>query len=500
MTAALENLVCSTRLDGRYELCELIGRGGMGQVYRAVDTRLNREVAVKLVHRASIDNIAMERMAREARTAGVLKHPNTVRVHDTGVNDEGLPFLVMELVRGASVHRLERPMSPERVAWIGAEVCAALEEAHRLGIVHRDLKPQNLMLETDGDTERIRVLDFGIARFLREGETITREGGFVGTARYTSPEQAEALEIGPQSDLYSLGVVLYELLVGRAPFDASTDAAVLYLHVHRRATAVAKLVPDVPRKLGETIDRCLRKNPWERPESATELRRMLLHYADGTEAAQAGSAPDTNDTGQNPDTATQQAENGTPGGHLSSASPDTRLTSRLAATARRRWSGALLAALAAVLAMAATIESREAAAPAETHTHVDSSRAETPVAVVPPDVPSPEISPVTSVQPTVGLGFMKTSVTHALAALTAAHVTTRALQPVTVLHASSVRISPATRSPAIPREEVTPPDVTNPGARAELTGELRSLRERAAGDRARQALRRELQIMANGAE
>lgn len=495
------NSLSDVTLVSRYELGMLIGRGGMGLVYQALDTRLKREVAVKLVNRASADDVTAERMAREARTAGALRHPNTVRVYDTGVTEDGRPFLVMELVKGVAIHQIAKPVLPARAAWIGAEVCAALEEAHGLGIVHRDLKPQNLMLESDSGAERVRVLDFGIARFLREGETITQQGGFVGTARYTSPEQAEALEVGPQSDLYSLGVVLFELLTGQPPFQASTDASLLYLHVHRRPAAITKLAPSVPPGLSAIVERCLRKDPSDRPTSAAELRSLLVPFAEDHSAVEVGSISGEGNahlvSAQFP--VSNQDRIGR--AHVFGLIPNSQRTQTNTIRPRSGWFSASVSAVAA-LAVAATAFAPTQTQPAATMNKQVEPRIEQGAQVVIPGtvhavIPDAHPSLLERLQDRV----RSSGAAHMLAVSTSGHVIEHARQ-----HSSDAppRALPAqrppSRTPAVDEEVEALTAVAESNARVELHGELLSLRQRTAGDNAHQALRRELQLLANGTE
>jgi serine/threonine protein kinase len=248
----------------------------MGVVYVARDLSLGRDVAVKLLRRAVDDPEMLTRLRREARTAARLSHRNIVPVYDVGIDDAAGAFLVMEYVRGVPLRQQVLPLAPYHVAEIGVQVCSALVEMHAKGVIHRDLKRQNLMLEVDEHGLRVRVLDFGVARLAGTEETITGDGAFVGTARYASPEQAEVGQIDERSDLYSLGVVLYELLTGSVPFDGPTDAATLYMHVHRPVPSLRSLCPNVPELLSALVMDCLAKDPQARPGDAAELRARLV--------------------------------------------------------------------------------------------------------------------------------------------------------------------------------------------------------------------------------
>ncbi|QOV41000.1 serine/threonine protein kinase [Streptomyces ferrugineus] len=229
-------------IAGRYRLGESIGRGGMGEVWRAYDTTLARHVAVKLLLPQDSDPTATSRFRLEAQTAARIGHPNVVGVRDFGEYDNRL-FLVMELVEGDSLARLlavSGAQPAERVARIAAQAAAGLAAAHRQGIVHRDIKPGNLLLDTDGT---LKIGDFGIARFMDDpGAALTATGQIVGTSLYLAPERALGQPAGPASDVYALGCVLYQLLTGRPPFQA--DSAVAILHQHLDAAPVP------PRELG----------------------------------------------------------------------------------------------------------------------------------------------------------------------------------------------------------------------------------------------------------
>ncbi len=203
--------------SGRYELTHLIARGGMAQVYRAVDRQLDRPVALKILFpELSVDKTFVERFRREAQAAANLSHPNIVPVFDWG-EDDGVYFIVMEFVDGralSAVLRDPEKLAPTQIARIGAGVAAALAFAHRHGVVHRDVKPGNVLITPDGE---VKVTDFGIARAINTEESLTQTGAVMGTAAYFSPEQAEGKGVDARSDIYSLGVVLYEMAVGRAP-------------------------------------------------------------------------------------------------------------------------------------------------------------------------------------------------------------------------------------------------------------------------------------------
>ena len=263
---------------GPYEVCSLLAVGGMGEVYRARDTRLGREVALKtLAEHLASDPDRIARLEREARAASALNHPHIVTVYDFGTAGEH-QYIVMELVDGSSVRALltDGPLPIERVLAIGAQVADALAAAHDRWIVHRDLKPENVIVTADG---RAKILDFGLARFTPEeqdrrdagGVRLTGAGTVMGTVRYMSPEQAQGRPVDFHTDQFSLGVMLYEMASGRRPFDHPTDAETI--------AAIQRDPPppltDVPQPLLWLIERCLAKNPAERYGSTRELAREL---------------------------------------------------------------------------------------------------------------------------------------------------------------------------------------------------------------------------------
>ena len=267
--------------SGRYELTHLIARGGMAQVYRAMDRQLERPVALKVLFpELSVDRTFVERFRREAQAAANLSHPNIVPVFDWG-EDDGSYFIVMEYVQGrplSAVLRDPQRVSPRQIATIGAGVAAALAFAHRHGVVHRDVKPGNILITPDGD---VKVTDFGIARAMNTEESLTQTGAVMGTAAYFSPEQAEGKGVDSRSDIYSLGVVLYEMAVGRPPFTGDSPVAVASKHVRDQPVLPRQANPTVPPALEAVIMKAMAKNPDDRYGSAEELRADLLRFADG---------------------------------------------------------------------------------------------------------------------------------------------------------------------------------------------------------------------------
>jgi len=271
-------------LAGRYRLVEPLGSGGMGQVFRAVDEELGRDVAVKVLAPHLLDDPrAKERLRREARSAAALTHPNVVTLYDTIVDDEQ-QFLVMEFVDGPTLAvRLEEGPLPELEAIrIADEVAAALEAAHAQGVVHCDIKPANLLLHPDG---RVKVTDFGIARVVDATQTTT--GQVYGSVPYIAPERARGELAGPSSDLYALGCILYEMVTGQPPFVGSTPTDTLSQHLHAVPRNPSELRTGVSAGLDAVVVRLLAKESADRHEDATSLRRDLARLAAGTRPSDA---------------------------------------------------------------------------------------------------------------------------------------------------------------------------------------------------------------------
>jgi tetratricopeptide (TPR) repeat protein len=262
---------------GRYEIISLLSAGGMGELYHARDPELGRDLVVKLLPRRGVFHPdAVERFVREARAASALNHPNIVTVYEIGESPSG-HFIAMELIEGRTLReiRAESPSIPT-IAKIGAQAARALAVAHSAGIIHRDIKPENVMVRDDG---YVKVLDFGIAQLTSTSDDsdvsrITQPGVVVGTMRYMSPEQAQGNPVTPASDMFSLGIVLYELAAGRHPFDASSDMAVLSAIILRDAVPPSRINSRVPAVFDALVMRMLSKNPAERP-AAIEVDEIL---------------------------------------------------------------------------------------------------------------------------------------------------------------------------------------------------------------------------------
>jgi len=256
-----------------YLLLEPIGHGGMAVVYRARQESLDRTVAVKVLS----ENLAassefMERFRREARTAASMRHPNVITVHDFGEDDRGVPYLVLEYIGGPTLADLmDVGLDDQRVPDLLDQIAAGLDYAHARGVIHRDIKPGNVLMTEDG---RAVLADFGLA-WLLEGAHLTLTGGVIGTPEYMSPEQAAGNPIDHRSDVYALGVVLYEMLVGDRPFVAETPIGVLLMHLQDQAPSVLDARPDLPVAVGAVLDKALVKDPDQRYSSAGELARAF---------------------------------------------------------------------------------------------------------------------------------------------------------------------------------------------------------------------------------
>jgi len=267
-------------LGGRYVLKETISRGGMATVWRAHDDVLARTVAVKVLHpHLGEDADFLERFRREALAAARLTHPNVVGIFDTGNEPDGSGaeqhYIVMEHCGGgtlADILAAEGTLEAERVAVIGATICEALGYAHRIGIIHRDVKPANVLVGGDGT---LKVGDFGIAKAAFTSHDVTTTGSILGTVTYLSPEQAKGEEPTACSDLYSLGIVLYELASGRAPFQGETQIATAMKHIHEEPQPLRSLRADIPRDFEHVVMKALAKDPGERYASAEEMNRDL---------------------------------------------------------------------------------------------------------------------------------------------------------------------------------------------------------------------------------
>jgi eukaryotic-like serine/threonine-protein kinase len=273
-------------LSDRYELGPALGYGGMSEVHGGRDVRLGRDVAIKVL-RADLarDPQFQIRFQREAQNAAALNHPAIVAVYDTGetwADDIPLPYIVMEYVAGRTLRDIVKsggPMDPYRVCEVVADVCSALDFSHRHGIIHRDVKPANVMITPSG---AVKVMDFGIARALSDAQpAVTQTAAVIGTAQYLSPEQARGESVDARSDVYSTGCVLFELLTGQPPFTGDSPVAVAYQHVREDPRAPSELNPTVPPSLDAITLKALAKNPFNRYQTAAEMRDDLIRALQG---------------------------------------------------------------------------------------------------------------------------------------------------------------------------------------------------------------------------
>jgi serine/threonine protein kinase/Tol biopolymer transport system component len=287
-------LATGTRL-GRYEIVGLLGAGGMGEVYRARDPGLGRTVALKVLPASvAADQERLRRFEQEARAAGALNHPNVLAVHDVG-SHEGTPYVVSELLEGETLRdRLRRGVpGPRKASELAMQAAQGLAAAHEKGIVHRDLKPENLFLTRDG---RLKILDFGLAKLREDSRNVgsedetatrTRPGVVLGTSAYLSPEQARGLPVDPRCDIFTLGVVLYEMLAGRRPFAGGTTAELMAAILREDPPALGSVDERIPRGLARIVQRCLEKDPNERFQHARDLAFALeVVGGDGAQAPQ----------------------------------------------------------------------------------------------------------------------------------------------------------------------------------------------------------------------
>jgi serine/threonine-protein kinase len=263
-------------IGGRYEIIAKLGSGGMSHVYQALDTILNRIVTVKILRSdLAEDKDFVRRFQVEAQAVASLSHPNIVSIYDVG-QENGLPYLVMEYVEGLTLKEIiqkEGPLSPAETVNLGVQVCAALAHAHEKGIIHRDIKSHNILVTPGG---RVKVTDFGLARVLSvPSATVAKSDTVMGSVHYLSPEQARGEETGPKSDLYSLGVVLYETVSGRLPFQGDNPVTVALKHVQCSPPALCKDNPAIPQRLEEIIFKAMAKDPSQRFQSAREMQQVL---------------------------------------------------------------------------------------------------------------------------------------------------------------------------------------------------------------------------------
>ncbi len=291
-------------LDDKYRLDERLGEGGMGTVYRAAHLLIDRPVAVKVLNQRFVeDEAAQTRFRREARAAGRLQHPNVAAVTDFGQTQDGLVYIVMELLEGRSLREVlahEAPLDVARAVSLMLQIAAAVAAAHEAGIIHRDLKPGNIfVVQRRNSPPVVKVLDFGIAKLAAdavedlEAHALTQTGVMIGTPRYMSPEQCDGAKLTPAADVYSLGIIFYELLTGATPFTGTSPIAVAVQHSSKPPRPPRELRPAIPPALEAVVLHALEKQPAARPADASEFRRELYETTQrlGLEHAAEFSAP-----------------------------------------------------------------------------------------------------------------------------------------------------------------------------------------------------------------
>lgn len=268
----------------RYQIIEELGKGGMGTVYRALDMKLDEEVAIKVIRpEIASDPDTVLRFSHELKLARRISHRNIGRLYEL-MESKGHHFITMEYIPGLDLHRLIKkatPMPVEKAVTIAAQICEGLREAHRLGIVHRDLKPGNVLIDKEG---RARILDFGIARSV-DTEGMTRLGMTVGTPEYMSPEQVDGQAADERADIYSLGIILYEMLTGRRPFEGKNVFAIGYKHLMVPPRDPVQLNPDIPLDLSRFILKCLQKDKSDRYRGAAEALAELQRIKEQLQAS-----------------------------------------------------------------------------------------------------------------------------------------------------------------------------------------------------------------------
>ena len=269
----------------RYEITQLLGEGGMSFVYKAIDKQLQRTVAIKTLKPVYVEQEKfVERFKREAQTAANLNHPNIVQIFDWGIGDE--PFFVMEYIEGSTLTSIiskKKTLSISDILFIGAQVSSGLQAAHSQGLVHRDIKPGNIMITPQG---KVKVTDFGIVSLQNDESDITKTGSILGTASYISPEQAQGKPVSKESDLYSLGTVLYELITGRPPFEGETPIATATKHITDKPEKLSSYRQNIPKGVENAILKLLHKYPKDRFKNAEDLRALLLQQKNQLQSIQ----------------------------------------------------------------------------------------------------------------------------------------------------------------------------------------------------------------------
>jgi serine/threonine-protein kinase len=349
-------------LDRRYDVLEVLGQGGMGTVYRVRHTMLGRHFALKVLRRELANDAELpKRFIREAKAAAAIAHPNVVQISDFGTLPSGQPFFVMELLEGCSLSELiwrAGPLPPGRAIRLLRQAADGLAAAHAVGVVHRDLKPDNIHVSEAARREVVKVLDFGLAK-VAGASRLTRHGIVYGTPHYMSPEQAAGEPVDERSDVYSLGVVLYETLTGHVPFEADTYMGVLTKHLYVQPVPPSQLLPDSAALGGleEVALRCLEKKPSKRYGSMVELLAALDRVTELTSSGQVSVRP-----------ALQSPASAAPTQPIGAAlelepatlEPETRST-------KPRWIGVMAGVLAAAALVVAVVISRRAPEADATH-------------------------------------------------------------------------------------------------------------------------------------
>ncbi len=275
-----EELTTGSTFAGRYQIIEELGKGGMGKVYKVLDKEVNAKIALKLIKpEIAADKKTIERFRNELKTARDISHKNICRMYDLN-KEEGSYYITMEYVEGQDLKSLIRQTGQLAISTtlsIAKQVCEGLVEAHRLGVVHRDLKPSNIMIDKEGNA---RIMDFGIARSLK-AKGITGAGVMIGTPEYMSPEQAEVKDVDHRSDIYSLGVILYEMITGRVPFEGETPLSIAMKHKSEEPLDPRELNTQIPEYLSKVILRCMEKDKEQRYQSTGEVRSELTRIEEG---------------------------------------------------------------------------------------------------------------------------------------------------------------------------------------------------------------------------
>ncbi|GMV39666.1 MAG: hypothetical protein AMXMBFR64_13820 [Myxococcales bacterium] len=420
--------------EGRYKVDALLGRGGFGSVYRAFQLNMgNRPVALKLLRRelaSSLEQIG--RFQREAHAASLLQHPSTIKVFDFGQTEDGDLFMVVELLQGEPLNRLlarEGRLDPDRAISIACQVLRSLGEAHDQGIVHRDIKPDNIFIqEVRGERDMVKVLDFGVAKLATtsEGGTLTQTGAVLGSPAYMAPEQALGHRVDARADLYAVGVLLYEMLAGRLPFDGTHIMQVLAAHVVSPVPPLVELAP-VSAELAAVVHACLEKDPSVRPPSADALRHRLESARTGAPVALGPPSPEGPRTGASPSSQVTMGSDPTLGATPVETPPSTILRGGDTVDAIRAARGvrprrALVAAAAAVAVVVAAVtvalwprERRppEASAPSTAHVAADAPRRAPGPREATSD-PSPEPAPTGSPLPAAPAPLVTPVVVHVM--------------------------------------------------------------------------------------